>query len=91
MKNPSFDGYKNKLISRLYGLLCEREKNGEWKKFLEGIIIELSGLNLRETINCWGLVGKLESLKYLSYEYFRRTIFECIQLVNTLEENDELL
>ena len=25
-----FDGYKNKLKGRLYGVLCEREKNGEW-------------------------------------------------------------
>ena len=37
----TFDGYKNKLKGRLYGLLCEREKDGEWKKFLESIILEL--------------------------------------------------
>jgi len=31
----TFDGYKNKLKGRLYGLLCEREKDGEWEKFLD--------------------------------------------------------
>lgn len=37
----TFDGYKNKLKGRLYGLLCEREKDGEWRKFLDSIIVEL--------------------------------------------------
>lgn len=37
----TFDGYKNKLKGRLYGLLCEREKDGEWEKFLDSIMIEL--------------------------------------------------
>ena len=37
----TFDGYKNKLKGRLYGLLCEREKDGEWRKFLDSIILEL--------------------------------------------------
>ena len=30
--DATFDGYKNKLKGRLYGLLCEREKDGEWEK-----------------------------------------------------------
>ena len=34
----TFDGYKNKLKGRLYGVLCEKEKNGEWEKFLDSII-----------------------------------------------------
>ena len=37
----TFDGYKNKLKGRLYGVLCEKEKNGDWEKFLDSIIIEL--------------------------------------------------
>jgi hypothetical protein len=39
--SETFDGYKNKLKGRLYGLLCEREKDGEWEKFLDSLIIEL--------------------------------------------------
>ena len=30
LENATFEGYKNKLKGRLYGLLCEREKDGEW-------------------------------------------------------------
>ena len=84
-----FDGYKNKLKGRLYGLLCEKEKNGEWEKFLDSIIIELKGLGAN-SINYWPLLGKLSSLKYLSYDYFRKTIFECMNLVSDLEVPDEL-
>lgn len=87
--NETFDGYKNKLKGRLYGLLCEREKDGEWEKFLDSIIMELMGLGAN-SINWWPLLGKLMLLRYLSYEYFRKTIFESINLVNGLDIPHEL-
>lgn len=86
----TFDGYKNKLKGRLYGLLCEKEKDGEWEKFLDAIIIEIMGLR-GESINWWPLIGKLQALHFLSYEYFRKTIFECMNLIGGLEAPDELL
>ena len=85
----TFDGYKNKLKGRLYGLLCEREKDGEWEKFLESLDIELRGLGAN-AINWWPLIGKVSMLKYMSYEYFRKTIFECMNLVGGLDIPDEL-
>ena len=85
----TFDGYKNKLKGRLFGLLCEREKDGEWEKFLDSIIIELMGLGAN-SINWWPLLGKLALLRYLSYEYFRKNIFECINLVAGLDIPNEL-
>lgn len=85
----TFDGYRNKLKGRLYGLLCEKEKNGEWEKFLDSILIELRGLG-SNSINWWPLIGKLSSLRYLSYDYFRKTVFECMNLVGGLEAPDEL-
>lgn len=87
--DATFDGYKNKLKGRLYGLLCEREKDGEWEKFLDSIIIELMGLGAN-SINWWPLIGKVNMLRYMSYEYFRKTIFECINLVGGLDIPDEL-
>ena len=83
--DATFDGYKNKLKGRIYGVLCEKEKNGEWEKFLDSIIIELEGLGA-DSINWWALMGKLHSLKHLSYTYFRNTIFECINLVGNLDK-----
>ena len=89
ISNATFDGYKHKLKGRLYGLLCEREKDGEWEKFADSILIELYGLGA-DSINWWPLIGKLRMLKFLSYEYFRKTIFECINLVSGLDKPDEL-
>ena len=82
--DETFEGYTNKIKGRLYGVLCEREKNGDWEKFLDSIIVELEGLG-PNSINYWSLIGKLNSLKRLSYEYFRTTIFECMNLVGNLE------
>ena len=83
------EGYYNKLQGRLYGLLCEREKGGAWEKFLETILLELYGLEkIDKTINYWPLIGKLSELKYLDYQYFRETIFECINLVKELSANE---
>lgn len=87
--DQTFDGYRNKLKGRLYGLLCEKEKNGEWEKFLDSILIELEGLGAN-SINWWPLIGKLSSLRHLSYDYFRKTVFECMNLVSGLEAPDEL-
>lgn len=83
MPTEIFRGYKDKLISRLYGLLCEREKNGEWEKFADTILVELMGLE-NDTIGYWMLRGKVGSLRMLNFEYFRKTIFECINLVSEL-------
>ena len=77
------DGYNNKLKNKLFGLLCEYEKNREWEKFLDSILIELMGFEEeRKTINYYTLFYKLSSLRYLRYEYFRSTIFDCMGLVS---------
>lgn len=81
------EGYKNKLKNKYFGLLKEREKNGEWEKFLEQILIELMGFNEENrTINYERLINKTQSLKFLRYEYFRRTVFECMNLITGLED-----
>ncbi len=85
LSNATFEGYRNKLKGRLYGLLCEKEKNGDWKKFLDSICIELQGIG-PTSINYWALIGKLQSLRYLSYESFRTTVFEGINLIGGLEK-----
>lgn len=81
-----FDGYLSKLRDRFYSLLCEREENGKWERFLDTLYIELLGYAKElNSINFWALLGKVSSLKYLSYEYFRSTIFECMNLVVKVE------
>ena len=77
------EAYDNKLKSKLFGLLCEREKGRDWEKFLDSILIELMGYSEEEkTINSYTLYHKLSTLKYLRYEYFRGVIFDCMDLIS---------
>ena len=77
------ESYNNKLKSKLFGLLCEREKGRDWEKFLDSILIELMGYSDEErTINYYTLFHKLSTLRYLRYEYFRGTIFDCMDLIS---------
>ena len=86
--NDFSEGYNNKIKNKLFGLLCEFEKDREWEKFLDAILIELMGVEeLKRTINYISLVNKISSLRYLRYEYFRTTIFDCM---NLLGKNNEL-
>lgn len=90
LENKIYGGYLNKFKNRLYGLLCEKEKGGEWNKYLDTIIIELLGFqDYEKTINYYMLFYKISSLKYLDYEYFRKTIFECMRLVECLRGGEE--
>ena len=83
MEVPVKEAYSNKLKSKLFGLLCEREKGRDWEKFLDSILIELMGYSEEEkTINYYTLFHKLSTLRYLRYEYFRGTIFDCMDLIS---------
>lgn len=77
--------YRDKLKNRLYGLLCEREKDGEWEKFLDGLLIELYQFDdNNKTINYYRLIEKLSKMKYLRFSYFRPLIFECMNLIDKI-------
>lgn len=81
------EGYNNKLKSMLFGLLNEYEKDGEWENFLDSILIELMGVPEEEwTINYLRLWRKISALKYLRHKYFRKDIFDAMNLVG---KNDE--
>ena len=84
--NEYQEGYKNKLKNQLYKLLCEYEEEGEWEKFLDSILIELQGFDeTSKTIDWYTLVHKLSFSRFLSHKYFRKTIFDCMSLIDTIE------
>lgn len=81
------NAYLNKLKNKLFGLLREREKNREWEKFYDTIMIELMGFpEEKKTINYEILCRKMSACRYLSFSYFRGVIFECMNLISTMEE-----
>ena len=83
--------YGDKLKGKLFGLLKEREKRGEWESFLETIEIELLGLEDElASIYYYTLCAKIQSLKYLRYSYFRKTIFDCMNLIDGIYRNGDI-
>lgn len=83
------EGYNNRLKNKLFGLLCEFEKNGDWEQFLDAIIIELQGMPEEyQTINYLTLCNKVNMLRYLRYEYFRKTVFDCMNILSRGDKND---
>lgn len=77
--------YRIKLKNRLFGLLCEYEKDRAWQKFLDSILIELDGFeDEMRTTAYYHLYHNLSACRYLSYEYFRSTIFDCMNLVDKI-------
>jgi hypothetical protein len=83
------DVQQAKLKSQLYGLLCEYEKGRDWEAFLDSIIIELMGYPEEEkTPSYYTLFHKITSLRYLSYKYFRTTIFDCMNLISKDSTNE---
>ena len=60
--------YRNKLKNKLFALLCEKEKNGEWESFLNNLYIEIFGnKNFLRTINYLELQAKMGALNTLKY------------------------
>ena len=83
------NGYLNSYKNKLFGLLCEREKGGEWEKFLENLLIELEGFpENSKGINYLSLYYKLASSRYLIYEKFRNNIFDCMNLISKVKINE---
>ena len=82
------------LINQTYKLLPNREEGTDWEKPLQTILEELAGM--QRLMNCgysqifFPLLNKLEGLYSLTDDQdflcYRRTIFECLNLMNTLQK-----
>lgn len=78
--------YNKILKNKLFGLLNEREKNGQWENFLDNILIELIELTDNiQNINYYILYYKISTCRYLSFKYYRKTIFECMSLIDRID------
>lgn len=82
------------LINQIYKLLPSREQGSDWEKPLQTIMEELAGM--QRLMNCgysdiyFPLLNKMEGLYSLTDEddflCYRRTIFECLSLMNMLQK-----
>ena len=80
-----------RITNQVYKLLPSREEGSDWEKPLSTLLEELSGMDrllVGQHEILFPLLCKLEGLFILTQEedffLFRRTIFECLSLINDL-------
>lgn len=76
-----------RLTNQLWKLIPMRENEENWQKQLDTVILEIAGLNeILISPLFLQLLSKLEGLriKETSFELYRKTIFECISLLQEL-------
>lgn len=92
----SIDSFKKnniRLVNQLWKLIPMRENEENWEKQLDTVILEIAGLSeifylTPQFLQLW---SKLEGLKVisLSFKVYRKTIFECINLLQEIENGLE--
>lgn len=80
-----------RLINQTWKLLPLREENNDWEKPLSTIIEELAGMSkilFDQELLFFPLICKLEGLfilvKQEDFNLYRKTIFECLTLMNDI-------
>lgn len=88
----AIDKNLNKITNQIYKLLPSREEKTDWQKPLTTIIEELAGMDrllFDQHEVLFPLLCKLEGLFLLSEDkdffLYRRTIFECLGLINNIK------
>ncbi len=88
----AIDKNLNRITNQIYKLLPSREEKTDWQKSLTTIIEELAGMDrllFDQHEVLFPLLCKLEGLFLLSEDkdffLYRRTIFECLGLINNIK------
>ena len=82
-----------RLTNQLWKLIPMREHEENWPKQLDTVIVEIAGLNeIFIQPQFLQLLCKLEGLKAqeTNFELYRKTIFECISLLQELNRGIRL-
>lgn len=88
--NSFENGYKNRLTDRVFKLIPLREDRAEWLPYLDSLLIELAGLQERyPSINMHEIISKLAIAKFLSWKYYKKSVFECCTLIGKLDFPEE--
>lgn len=93
-----FELYKEHTVKNIFKVLPLREEKKEWEKYLQGLLLELSGFDsLIGEAYFISLLAKLEGLLTLTEEempLFRKTVFDSIDLLKKIDlkqvDSDEL-
>lgn len=83
----------DRITNQIFKLLPSREEGNDWSVPLQNLIIELTGMNslLFDHVDLFSLLCKLEALLTLTDEEdflsFRKTIFECLTILNRVKQD----
>lgn len=81
-----------RLTNQMWKLIPMWENNEDWNKQLETVIIDIAGKEeiFLHNSHFLQLLSKLEGLRTTEVEFtiFRKTIFECINLINQVIKNE---
>ena len=81
----------DRMTNQIFKLLPSREEGGDWQTPLQNLIWEIVGMKalLNDQIELFPLLCKLEALVSLTDEedffVFRKLIFECLSLLNSIK------
>lgn len=80
-----------RLTNQLWKLIPMRENEEDWDKQLNTVIIEIAGLNeiFIQDPRFLQLLSKLEGLNILNdieFPIYRKTVFECISLLQEIKK-----
>lgn len=91
IENAAVENNLKRLLNQIYKLLPNREEGLEWQRPLTTILEEFAGMDrlfLGQHEIFFSLLSKLEGLFTLDkkddFFVYRKTIFECIGLINDL-------
>jgi len=82
-----------RLTNQMWKLIPMREHKEDWEKQLNTVIVEIAGLNeVFITPHFLQLLSKLEGLRIqeTDFELYRKTVFECISLLQELNRGIRL-
>ena len=81
-----------RLTNQMWKLIPMWENNEDWNKQLETVIVDIAGKDelFLHNSHFLQLLSKLEGLRVQDIEFniFRKTIFECINLINEVDRNE---
>ena len=82
-----------RLTNQLWKLIPMREHQEDWKKQIDTVIIEIAGLHeIFMSPLFLQILSKLEGMRAfeMNFELFRKTVFECISLLQELNRGIRL-
>lgn len=83
-----------RLTNQLWKLIPMRENEEDWIKQLNTVIIEIAGLHeiFEELPQFLQILSKLEGLRIeeIDFRLYRKTVFECISLLQELNRGVRL-